>query len=319
MMRRPLIAVLGPTGTGKTGIALHVAEAVEAEIISVDSRQAYRGMTVGTAAPTAAELERVPHHGVGFLAPGERYGAGRFGRLSRDWMAEIRGRNREPMLVGGTGFFYRSLVRPIFREPELDPDRRRRLEAWIEGREPSRLADWVRALDPALADRLTVLDPQRAQRALEIALLTGRPLTWWQRHGVPEAEPVDALPFVLERAPEEHRRRLRRRAELMLDGGWREEVEHLLDAGYGRASIPFRTIGYGSVAEWLGGGISRDDALACILRDTWAYARRQRTWFRHQMPPGAIRLDAAEAPDVLAERIVHAARGDRRDSNEGKR
>jgi tRNA dimethylallyltransferase len=234
-------------------------------------------------------------------------------------MAGIRGRNREPMLVGGTGFFYRSLVRPIFCEPELDPDRRRRLEAWIEGREPSRLADWVRALDPALADRLTVLDPQRAQRALEIALLTGRPLTWWQRHGVPEAEPVDALPFVLELEPEEHRRRLRRRAEMMLDGGWREEVERLLDAGYARGSIPFRTIGYGSVAEWLGGGISRDDALACILRDTWAYARRQRTWFRHQMPPGTIRLDAAEAPDVLAERIAQAARNDRRDSHEGER
>jgi tRNA dimethylallyltransferase len=318
-MHRPAIALLGPTGTGKTGIALRVAEAIDAEIISVDSRQAYRGMAVGTAAPSAAEQARVPHHGVGFLAPGERYGAGRFGRLARGWVAEIRGRGREPMLVGGTGFFFRALVQPIFREPQLDPERRRRLEDWIERREPEALAGWVRALDPVLADRLAVLDPQRTQRALEVALLTGRPLTWWQRHGALEAEPVPTLPVVLELEAEEHRRRLRRRAETMLADGWREEVERLIAAGHAPGSIPFRTIGYGSVAEWIGGGISRGDALACILRDTWAYARRQRTWFRHQMPPGTIRLDAAEPPDVLAGRIVQAARGDRSDSCEGER
>jgi tRNA dimethylallyltransferase len=315
----PVIAILGPTGTGKTELALQVAEMIDAEIISVDSRQAYRGMAVGTAAPTAVQQARVPHHGVGFLEPGERYGAGRFGRLARDWMTGIRQRGREPLLVGGTGFFYRALVRPIFREPELDPGRRRRLERWIEERDPEMLAGWVRALDPELSDRLASLDPQRVQRALEVALLTGRSLSWWQRHGSPEADPVAAVPIVLELDAEEHRRRLRLRAESMLDAGWREEVESLLDAGHARGSIPFRTIGYGTVAEWLAGDISREDALACILRDTWAYARRQRTWFRHQVPADAIRLDAAGPPDVLAGQIVRMERVGGTDSDEGKR
>jgi len=303
-----VIALLGPTGTGKTGLGLLIAERTGAEIVSVDSRQAYRGMAVGTAAPSPAQLDRVRHHGVGFLAPGERYGAGRFGRLSRGWIAEIRGRGREPLLVGGTGFFYRALVRPIFREPELDPVRRRRLERWIERVDQEALAEWVRVLDPVLAGRLAVLDPQRVQRALEVALLSGRPLSWWQEHGRPEAEPVATRAVVLELEPEAHRRRLRERADRMLDAGWRDEVEALLAAGHGRDSIPFRTIGYAAVAEWIAGEISRADALARILRDTWAYARRQRTWFRHQLPAGALRLDAAEAPERLAERIVEATR-----------
>jgi len=306
--RPPVVALLGPTGTGKTGLALTLAQRIGGEIVSVDSRQAYRGMAVGTAAPSPAQLERVRHHGVGFLAPGERYGAGRFGRLARGWIEEIQGRGREPLLVGGTGFFYRALVRPIFREPDLDPERRRRLERWIERGDGEALADWVRVLDPALARRLPVLDPQRVQRALEVALLTGRPLTWWQQHGRPEAEPVATRAVVLELDPEEHRRRLRERADLMLDGGWREEVEALLEAGHTRGSIPFRTIGYAAVAEWIAGEISRADALARILRDTWAYARRQRTWFRHQLPGGVLRLDAADAPERLAERIVAMSR-----------
>ena len=110
----PAIALLGPTGTGKTGLGLLLAERIGAEIVSVDSRQAYRGMAVGTAAPSPAQLQRVPHHGVGFLAPGERYGAGRFGRLAREWIAEIRGRDREALLVGGTvGYFTKSVIATI--------------------------------------------------------------------------------------------------------------------------------------------------------------------------------------------------------------
>jgi len=305
----PVIALLGPTGTGKTGLGLLLAERIGAEIVSVDSRQAYRGMAVGTAAPSPSQLRRVPHHGVGFLAPGERYGAGRFGRLAREWIAEIRGRGREPLLVGGTGFFYGALVRPIFREPQLDAERRRRLETWIERVGHDAVVAWVRVLDPVLAARLPVLDPQRTQRALEVALLTGRPLTWWQAHVRPEAEPVATRAVVLELEPEEHRHRLRERADRMLDDGWREEVQALLSAGHARGSIPFRTIGYAAVAEWIAGEISRDDALARILRDTWAYARRQRTWFRHQLPDGALRLDAAESPERLADRILAATRG----------
>ncbi|MFO7588663.1 MAG: isopentenyl transferase family protein, partial [Gemmatimonadota bacterium] len=118
---RPVVAILGPTASGKTELGLALAGELGGEIVSVDSRQAYRGMEVGTAAPTPEQRAEVPHHGVAFLAPGERYGAGRFARLARGWIDGIRDRGREPLLVGGTGLFFAALLRPVFREPPLDP------------------------------------------------------------------------------------------------------------------------------------------------------------------------------------------------------
>ena len=305
---RALIALFGPTATGKTEVALRIAERIGGEIVSVDSRQAYRGMAVGTAAPSAAQQARVRHHGVGFLEPGERYGAGRFARLARGWIREIEERGRKPLLVGGTGLFYRALVQPIFREPPLDADRRGKLGAWLEAADQEKLAEWVRVLDPVLAERLPVLDPQRVQRALEVAFLTGRRLSWWQERGPPEAEPIRARAFVLELDADEHRDRIGKRAERMLDGGWVEEVRGLHAAGHGKDSPALGAIGYTAVADWLDGRISRADAFACILRDTWGYARRQRTWLRHQLPADTVRLDAAEPADRLAERVLDMAR-----------
>jgi len=306
--RRPRIALLGPTATGKTEVGLRIAERVGGEIVSVDSRQAYRGLEVGTAAPSLAQQARARHHGVGFLEPGERYGAGRFSRLARGWLEGIAAAGGEPLLVGGTGFFYRALIQPIFREPPLDPARRRRLGAWLAAADQDLLAGWVRILDPVLADRLPVLDPQRVQRALEVAFLTGHRLSWWQERGPLEAEPIRARAFVLDLDPTEHRARIEERARRMLDGGWVEEVEALRTAGYGRDSAALGALGYLAVWDWIDGRISRADALACILRDTWAYARRQRTWLRHQLPADTVLLAAADSPDRLADRVLELAR-----------
>lgn len=298
-----MLAVLGPTATGKTRLALALAERLDGEIVSLDSRQAYAGLVVGTAAPDESELVRVRHHGVGFLPPGARYGAGKFTRLARKWIEEIRGRGRLPLLVGGTGLFYRALVRPIFREPPIDPTRRSALEGWLEELSLETLRRWASELDPALGERLDVLDRQRCLRAIEMALLTGRPLTWWQRHGPRAAEPVAALAVVLTLPGEVHRGRIRERAERALEGGWADEVRALRAAGHDRDSPAFSSIGYGAVDDWLSGEISRDEALTRIVRDTWAYARRQRTWFRHQVAPDALRLDARESVDALVERV----------------
>ncbi len=306
---RPSVpAILGPTATGKTALAVELAEWLDGEIISVDSRQAYEGLTVGTAAPGPAELERVPHHGVGFLPPGTRYGAGEFARRARKWIEEIRSRGRLPILAGGTGLFYRALTRPIFREPPMDADRREKLEAWLEELPLPRLRDVAETLDPALADRLDVLDRQRCLRAVEMALLTGRPITWWQRHGPPEAEPVAAMPVVLTLPGDEHRRRVRERAERALEAGWPNEVRALRAAGHDPESPAFSSIGYGAVDDWLDGEVSREETLTRIVRDTWAYARRQRTWFRHQLPDDTLRLDARRPVDELAGRVAAAWR-----------
>lgn len=305
-MSRALPAIVGATATGKTAVAVEVARHLGGEVISVDSRQAYRGMRIGTAAPDADQLASAPHHGVAFLDPGERYGAGRFARLARRWVSEIEARGSVPILAGGSGLFLRALLEPMFREPRADPGRRARLRAWLDRRSLDRLSAWTRRLDPALATRLPRLDPQRAARALEVALLTGRSLSWWQARGRRDARPVRARIFVLELPAEPHRARIAERTSRQLDAGWGDEVKRLVTEGHCEDSPALDALGYREVLAWVRGRIGRPEAETAIVRRTWQYARRQRTWFRHQLPAGAVRLDARLAADQLAGRIAAA-------------
>jgi len=298
------LAITGATATGKTAVALEVARRLGGEIVSVDSRQAYRGVAVGTAAPPAAERAEIPHHGVGILEPGERYSAGDFARLARAWMEEIEARGRVPIFAGGTGFFLRALLDPVFREPEMDDARRARLRRWLSAQTPGELAAWAGRLDrDATAGSGSRLDPQRAARVLEIALLTGHALSWWRRVAETEARPVALRVAVLELSPGEHRRRIERRTQQLLDGGWLDEVRALVAAGVYEDAPVFSAVGFPQVAALLRGEMSRAAAQESIVRQTWQLARRQRTWFRHQLPDGALRLDARCPPAELAARI----------------
>lgn len=305
MIRQPrVLVILGPTATGKTALALEVARLLDGEIISADSRQAYRGLEVGTAAPNAADRASARHYGVAFLEPGERYGAGRFARLCRQWVSEIESRGRVPIVAGGTGFFVRAVTQPVFREPDLDAGRRSFLESWLSELPLEEVRRWARRLDPGIEARLAVIDRQRAGRALELALLTGRSLTWWQRHAVPEAEALPARTWVLQLDAGPHRERIEERARVMLDSGWVEEVEGLTSCGHGPGSPAMTSIGYLDVWRLALGEISRDEAVAAIVRDTWQYARRQRTWCRHQLEDDVIRVCADRDVSELAQTIV---------------
>lgn len=288
----PVLALVGPTASGKTALSLPLAEALDAEIISMDSRQVYRGMDIGTAKVRAAERVRIPHHGLDLVDPGERYSAGRFARDARDWIGEIRGRERLPLLVGGTGFFLRALVEPVFREPPLDPLRRWELERLLEALPPDELARWVNRLDPERAEVAVAGGPQRMIRTLEVALLTGRPLSWWHAHAPAEADPV-AVRIVRLRIPrEENVRRIDARALEMFDRGLLAEVDRLLRAGATPGDPGMTGTGYREAADVLLGRSSLDEAVARVQAVTRAYARRQETWFRHQLPPGVLELDA---------------------------
>lgn len=297
------IAIVGPTATGKTGVAIAVARELDGEVISLDSRQAYRGLAIGTAAPTEDELAAVKHHGVGFLDPAERYGAGRFARLAHGWLRAIHSRGRVPILAGGTGFFLGALLRPIFREPPMDADRRAALRRWLDERSTDDLGRWAGKLDPQLSERLGRIDRQRAMRTLELALLTGRPLSEWFSRGEPEHDPLEARCFVLELPAEDHRARIERRTRAQLDGGWIDEVRELRVRGFHLAPA-FDAVGYGDVLALAQGDISKEEAIRRIVAATWSYARRQRTWFRHQLPADTIRLDALRPAAQLAEAIV---------------
>lgn len=296
--RRPLVPVIvGPTGVGKTAVAVALARYWPVTVISADSRQVYRGLEVGTAKPSAAERRLAPHLGLDLVAPGERYSAGRFARDAARWLTELDPARR-PVVVGGTGFYVRALADGLFREPEMDPARRERLRSWTGQREP--LARWAARLDP----QYTGGGRQRAARTVEVALLTGRPLSWWQREA--RVEGVMRPWYLRLTAPRATlHARILQRAERMIAGGWVEEVRALLAGGLSPDAPGLDAVGYPEVVRHLAGSLPAEQLVAAIAIATRRYAKRQETWFRHQLEGHpVISLDASGSPEALAGRIV---------------
>ena len=305
----PSLAIVGPTASGKTALSIEVARRLPAEIISLDSRQVYRGMDIGTAKATPAQRAAVPHHGLDLVDPPERFSAGRFARRAHQWMRAIRERGHLPLLVGGTGFFLRALTHPIFREPELDPARRTRLHDRLQELPRAELQRWLGKLDPASAERLAEGGGrQRLLRALELPLLTGRALSWWHAHAPPDVPPLHPRIFVLELPREQLYATINRRVDEMAAAGLVEEVRALLGRGYRAGDPGMNATGYAELLPFFGGQIPLADALDEIRRNTRRYARRQMTWFRHQLPPDAVWLDATRPRAELAEEIVRECR-----------
>lgn len=294
------LALVGPTTSGKTELSEALARHLDVEIVSVDSRQVYRGMDIGTDKVSADARGRIPHHGLDLVDPDERYSAGQFARDARRWIEEIEGRGRVPLLVGGTGFFLKALVDPIFQEPALDQDRLERLRRWLGDQPRERLEAWVRLLDPPRADLAIEGGPQRMGRSLEVPLLTGRPLSWWHAAAPREAEPVPGVVVLLGVPREELDARIAARVDRMLERGLVREVRGLLAAGYGADAPGMSATGYREIVDHLFGEVSLEEAAEAIRISTRRYARRQITWFRHQLPEDAVRIDAT-AP--LEERV----------------
>jgi tRNA dimethylallyltransferase len=299
------IVLTGATATGKTALAMEVAAVIEAEIISADSRQVYRGLDIGTAKATPAETARIPHHGLDLVAPSERYSAGRFARDARRWVAEIRGRGRVPLLVGGTGFFIRALTHPLFQEPTLEPASRERLHGYLAALPAGELRRWLDAIDTDAAGRLREAGGrQRVMRALEVALLTGRTLAWWHRHAPPRETPLEAAIFVLDLPRPILYQRIDQRVDAMVAAGLVEEVRGLVDQGFRPGDPGMNATGYPEIMACLRGEIDLDEAKDRIRRATRRYARRQLTWFRNQLPPGATWLDGTRPMNELRDEVV---------------
>jgi tRNA dimethylallyltransferase len=299
------LVLTGPTASGKTALGIEVAERIGGEIISADSRQVYRGMDIGTAKATARERARAPHHGLDLVDPRVRYSAGRFARDARQWMDDIRRRGRVPILVGGTGFFLRALTQPLFREPPLDPERRQALHSALAALPQPRLLAWLSALDPVGAASLREGGGrQRVLRALEIALLTGRPLHWWHRTRPPDEVPLDAVTFVLDLPRAVLYERINQRVDAMFAAGMVDEVRELLRQGYSPDDPGMSATGYPETIMALAGPIDLEEAKDRIRRATRRYARRQLTWCRNQLPPDAVWLDADRPLNRQADDVV---------------
>jgi len=274
---------VGPTGVGKTAVALELARSLPIEIVSVDSRQVYRRMDVGTGKPSAEERRRVPHHVMDVVEPDEPYHAARFVREAEDAIGQIRGRGRWPVLVGGTGLYYRALVRGLAPRPPADAALRERLRREAEAAGPAALHRCLGEVDPAAAGRLAATDVVRVTRALEVALLTGGPedpagARSWGESG--PRHPTVTVGLTMER--QALYARLDRRVEGMLAAGLLAEVGALLDAGFAADLPAMQGIGYRHLAAVLTGRARRGEAVAGMKRDTRRYAKRQWTWFARE-------------------------------------
>jgi len=272
-----LLAVVGPTASGKTDLAIAVCEQIGGEIVSADSVQVYRGFDIGSGKPTAEELARAPHHLIGALDPLDAVDAARFAAMARAAIADAHARGRRVVLCGGTFLWTKALLYGLAEAPAADPVIRARHHAIAEAKGRPALHEELKRLDPESADRLHPNDVVRVSRALEVFELTGTKLSLWQRdHAFKDAQ-YDAALAAIRVAPEELTRRIEARVAGMLAAGWRDEVTLLLAQGYGGARA-MAAVGYREVRASLEGKLPDAELPVSIVRATRVFARRQRTW-----------------------------------------
>jgi len=296
--------LVGPTAVGKTAVALALAAHWPLEVVSADSRQVYRRLDIGTAKPTRRELARVRHHGVDILDPGHRYSAGRYAVAAAGWVDEVQRRGALPVVVGGTGLYIRALMEGLFREPPLDAPRRVALEAVLAGLPAGELVRWAGRLDPGFAGG----GRQRALRSIEIALLTGRSLRHWQEAAREDRRFLPWYVVLSVPRPVLHQR-IERRAHEMVQRGLIEEVAAVLAEGHAAHAPGLDGIGIKEAVEYLHGTRRRETVAEAITISTRQYAKRQETWFRHQLEGPVLRLDATRAAaDLAADIATHWSR-----------
>ena len=297
-MRRPhAILIAGPTASGKSALALKLAARLGGIVINADSMQVYRDLRIITARPTPAEETRVPHLLYGHVDAAENYSVGRWLVDASAALAEAQRSGRLPILVGGTGLYFKALTRGLAAVPPIPADLRLAVRARLKAEGLAPLHAELLRRDPASAQRLMPGDRARITRALEVILATGRSLADWHREGMPPAlDPSRAIKIFLSPDRDELRRRIETRFAAMLDAGALEEVRALAARGLDPALPAMKAHGVPWLIRHLNGEIALDAAAEAGVRDTWRYTKRQATWFRNRMPSWSwSEPDAAES------------------------
>lgn len=282
IQKYPLVVILGPTAVGKTELSIQLAESLNGEIVSADSRLFYRGMDIGTAKPTKYDQKRVPHHLIDLADPDEIWTLATFKKEAQKAIEDIQSRGRLPIMVGGTGQYVRAIIE-AWSVPEVSPhiSLRLALENWSKEISPQGLHDRLRILDSKAADQIDPRNMRRTIRALEVILSTGRQFSTQRAR---EDSPYRILRVGLTRPREEIYQRVDSRISTMLEDGFVEEVQGLLDKGYSPDLPSFSAIGYREIIAYLQGEILLEEAVGQIKKKTRIFIRRQANWFKADDP-----------------------------------
>jgi len=303
-MLEPLVLIVGPTATGKSAVAIRVAQKLCGEIISGDSTQVYRGLDIGTAKATWEERQMVPHHLIDLNHPNEPFNVAEFQELATQAIQEISRRGRLPILVGGTGLYIRSVVDPYaFAEIETDPILRQRLRQELERAGKAEMHQRLALVDPQSTERLHPADTRRVIRALEVYELMQQPLSHFHRLEQNHPPKYNAVWIGLNLERAKLYQRIEDRVDQMLEAGLVEEVKRLLAQGVDPASNSMQALGYKEIVGFLKGEYDLDRAAELIKRNTRHFAKRQLSWFRRDQRINWFDVGIETNQDVLAEKI----------------
>ncbi len=299
-----LVAILGATATGKSALGIALAERFGGEIISCDSTAVYRGFDIGTDKVPAAEQHGIPHHLVDVADPIEEYSAARYAREAAAVIRDVTRRGRLPILVGGTGLYYRALTRGFFPGPGRDTALRGRLERVAARKGVERLHRWLARVDPASAVRIQRRDLKRIIRALEVYLVTGRPITSHFADTASAIPEYDVTAFALAIPAAETAARVARRVDAQFERGLMDEIKGLLAAGVPETAHPFSGLVYRQALEYLHGVRGERETRELIVRENRRYAKRQLIWFRKE--PNLRWIHAAGQREETLEEVARA-------------
>ncbi|NLD06188.1 MAG: tRNA (adenosine(37)-N6)-dimethylallyltransferase MiaA [Synergistaceae bacterium] len=306
--KTPVIAIIGPTAVGKTKFSLELARRLNAEVISVDSRQVYRYLDVGTDKVSPEIRREILHHLIDVADPDQIYSAADFALQASDAIERIRARDRVPLLIGGTAFYYKALCGTLSEDLPKDLSVRKRLEEEIKERGLAELHSELRTVDPAAGEKIHPNDHVRTMRAVEIFRITGKSATWWYENQAKMESPYDIFYIGLIRDRVNLYKNIEARIKQQFSNGYPEEVEWLLAQGYSPKLPALQGFGYRELVQYVKGNCSYEDALEGDIRSTKAFSRRQMTWFKHFQPSLWYDFDKYEMSEAMEDVLPHCLR-----------